>query len=93
VRHFHFQVVWLIHKDFSEVVYKAWDKGEHTVPACLEHVRLDATTFNKEVFGDIHKRKGTLAAKLKHVQHMLETIDSNHLIMTEASLQKNIMMF
>jgi len=54
----------------------------------FEHVRLDATTFNKEVFGDIHKRKGTLAEKLKQVQHKLETVDSNRLNMTEASLQK-----
>jgi len=88
VRSFRFQAAWLTHKDFPEVVYKAWDKGEHIVPASLEHVRLDATIFNKEVFGDIHKRKSTLAEILKQVQHKLETVDSTHLTMTEASLQK-----
>jgi len=88
VRSFRFQAAWLTHKDFLEVVYKAWDKGEHIVPASLEHIWIDATTFNKEVFGDIHKKKGTLAKKLKQVQHMLETVDSTHLIMTEVSLQK-----
>jgi hypothetical protein len=40
------------------------------------------------VFGDIHKRKSTLAEKLKQVQQKLETVDSTHLTMTEASLQK-----
>jgi hypothetical protein len=88
VRPFRFQAAWLTHKDFSEVVYKAWDKGEHIIPASLEHVRLDATVFNKEVFGDIHKRKGTLAEKLKQVQQKLESVDSTRLIMTEVSLQK-----
>jgi len=88
VRPFRFQAAWLTHKDFPDLVYKAWDKGEHIVPASLEHVRLDATTFNKEVFGDIHKRKGTLAEKLKQVQHKLETVDSTYLNMIEASLQK-----
>ena len=88
VRPFRFQATWLTHKFFPEVVYKSWDKGEHIVPTSLEHVQLDATIFNKEVFGDIHKRKGTLAEKLKQVQHLLETVDSTHLMMTEASLQK-----
>jgi len=40
------------------------------------------------VFGDINKRKSTLAEKLKQVQHKLETVDSTHLTMTKASLQK-----
>ena len=85
---FRFQETWLIHKDFPEVVYKAWDKGEQIVPASLENVRLDVITFNKVVFGDIHKRKGTLVEKLKQVQHKLETVDSTHLNIIEASLQK-----
>ena len=53
----------------------------------LRRVKDDSITFNKEVFGNIFRRKRLLEARLAGVQKQLETFDSCFFIRLERSLQ------
>jgi len=84
---FRFQACWLTHDDYPTVVNNAWKNGEPYITDSLNRVRDDSLTFNKEVFGNIFKRKKDIEKQLQHVQ-MIERVDSIHLNMEEANLQK-----
>jgi hypothetical protein len=87
-RSFRFQAFWITHDDYPTVVNNSWKNGEPYTTASLNRVRDDSLTFNKEVFGNIFKRKKDIEKQLQHVQKMIERVDSIHLNMEEANLQK-----
>ena len=60
--------------------------GEPYITASLNRVHDDSLTFNKEVFGNIFKRKKDIEKQLQHVQKMIERVDSIHLNMEESNL-------
>ena len=85
---FRFQACWLTDDDYPTIVNNAWKNGEPYIAASLNRVRDDSLTFNKEVFGNIFKRKKDIEKQLQHVQKMIERVDSIHLNMEEDNLQK-----
>ena len=64
------------------------EEWEPYITASLNRVRDDSLTFNKEVFGNIFKRKKDIEKQLQHVWKMIERVDYIHLNMEEANLQK-----
>ena len=85
---FRFQACWLTDDDYPTIVNNAWKNGEPYIAASLNRVRDDSLTFNKEVFGNIFKRKKDIEKQLQHVWKMIERVDYIHLNMEEANLQK-----
>lgn len=53
----------------------------------LDMVKEDAIVFNKEVFGDIFRRKQLLEARIAGIQRTLEMVDSLELVQLERHLQ------
>lgn len=56
--------------------------------ATLNQVRDDSLIFNKEVFGDIRKKKATRERRIKRIQNSLERIESARFIYLEQELQQ-----
>lgn len=88
-RPFRFQVAWLTHNDFSQVVHSAWTDGHLSIPAKLEKVCKEANDFNSRVFGNIFKRKRTLESRLKGIQRSLCYTDIRSLVLLEKDLHKD----
>ncbi|XP_072077756.1 uncharacterized protein [Arachis hypogaea] len=87
VKPFHFQVVWSYHPSFSSVVRGAWDKGRPNPIRCLSQVRDDALAFNRDVFGNIFKRKRELERRVTSIQQRMKRVDALSLIQEERELQ------
>ena len=89
VRPFRFQAVWSTHPQYEHVVLNAWPRGNHFIPASLCAVRNDSLKFNSEVFGNIHKRKRELEARIRGIEKRLETWDSASLSFLLQQLHKD----
>ncbi|KAL4328991.1 hypothetical protein AHAS_Ahas13G0255400 [Arachis hypogaea] len=87
VKPFRFQVAWSYHPSFSSVVRGAWDKGRPNPIRCLSQVRDDALAFNRDVFGNIFKRKRELERRVTSIQQRMERVDALSLIQEERELQ------
>lgn len=87
-RPFRFQASWLTHKDFPQMVQKAWRNGHNLVPTCLSRVQRDAQEFNSKVFGNIFKRKRALESRLWGIQRTLEHTEILNLAMLEKDIHK-----
>ncbi|XP_057755722.1 uncharacterized protein LOC130974897 [Arachis stenosperma] len=87
VKSFRFQVAWSYHPSFSSVVRGAWDKGRPNPICCLSQVRDDALAFNRDVFGNIFKRKRELERRVTSIQQRMERVDALSLIQEERELQ------
>ncbi|XP_025625104.1 uncharacterized protein [Arachis hypogaea] len=87
VKPFRFQVAWSYHPSFSSVVRGAWDKGRSNPICCLSQVRDDALAFNRDVFGNIFKRKRELERRVTSIQQKMERVDALSLIQEERELQ------
>ena len=84
---FRFEAAWVYHEDYHHVVHQAWNKGVNGVVDGLNRVKDASIIFNKEVFGNIFRRKRLLAARIAGVQRQLENFDSCSLVRLERSLQ------
>ena len=87
-RPFRFEASWAMHGDYEEVVWSAWSMGGAHVWDKLIKVRDDSIIFNKQVFGNIFRRKRSLENRLRGVQEKLERVDSISLAILERDLQK-----
>nr|KYP37749.1 hypothetical protein KK1_041039 [Cajanus cajan] len=87
VRPFRFQAAWTSHKDYNQVVRKAWEKSSPNLCLSLKQVEKDSLKFNKEVFGNIFKRKSRVIARLNGVHKALEEHESSDLNQLEKVLQ------
>lgn len=65
-RPFHFQAVWLTHPGLKQVVEKNWHK---TIPLRESNSSMASILdqWNKDVFGNIHKKKQRLIARIDGV--------------------------
>ena len=72
VRSFRFEAAWATHKDYCNVVDHAWSKEKGNVVDGLYRVRDDSIMFNKNVFGNIFRRKRLLEARLTGIQKQIE---------------------
>lgn len=55
-RPFRFEAAWLNHSSFKELMIASWD-GRLKTPEALNKLRVKLKRWNKDVFGDIQKRK------------------------------------
>ena len=86
-RPFRFEAAWVSHDDYQGVMWNAWRRGSPDVVNSLDRVRTDSLIFNREVFGDIFRRKRLLEARIARIQKSLEEVDSARLVWLERELQ------
>lgn len=77
---FHFQAAWISHPDYELLVTNSWRQTQGAVPLKLSRVRDDSIQFNKEIFGNIFKRKRELEARINGIHRQLDTYPSSDLI-------------
>ncbi|XP_025636054.1 uncharacterized protein [Arachis hypogaea] len=87
VKPFRFQVAWSYQPSFLSVVRGAWDKGRPNPIRCLSQVRDDTLAFNRDVFGNIFKRKRELERRVASIQQRMKRVDALSLIQEERELQ------
>ncbi|MCI18871.1 RNA-directed DNA polymerase (Reverse transcriptase) [Trifolium medium] len=87
-RPFRFEVAWITHPNYSDIVQTAWGKSPDNFISCLHNVQQDSLRFNQEIFGNIRKRKNQIERRLKGIQQTLEMIDSARLIYLQRELQQ-----
>jgi hypothetical protein len=85
---FRFEAAWITHPNYSYVVKSAWEKTDGDFLTCLQQVQQDSIAFNKEIFGNIRKRKGQIERRLKGIQNALERVDSATLHYLQRDLQR-----
>lgn len=65
-RPFHFEAAWLKHESFMELV-KNSQNSDVSTPRALKSLKEKLKVWNREVFGDVQKRKEKLLADIKFV--------------------------
>lgn len=75
-RPFRFEAAWLSHEGFQELLLNSWN-GELTTPEALIGLREKLQKWNREVFGDIQKRKDMLLREIKEIQDQLDVQQSD----------------
>ncbi|CAA7019727.1 unnamed protein product [Microthlaspi erraticum] len=88
-RPFRFKAAWLQHPNFKELVSTSW-KGNHGTNAALVELRKVLIRLNKEVFGDVVRRKEYLLWEINEVQDALERGPSDTLLAREDVLIKEL---
>lgn len=86
-RHFKFEASWIVYEDYEGVVQSAWESRRGRPLDALTKVKYQSIIFNKEVFGNIFKKKRLIEARMKRIQRSLERVDSLSLFHVEQSLQ------
>ncbi|PNX92520.1 ribonuclease H, partial [Trifolium pratense] len=89
-RPFRFEAAWISHSDYEQLVKNAWTRERGLPIAGLNTIREDSILFNKEVFGNIFKKKRKLENRLNGIQRVMERVDSTRLILLEQQLQKEL---
>ncbi|KAI8011577.1 hypothetical protein LOK49_LG06G01908 [Camellia lanceoleosa] len=67
-RPFRFEAVWLCHPSFSDVVKKSWSNMEYNLIEAINDFTHDVKIWNKDVFGNVYKRKRNLLARIEGIQ-------------------------
>lgn len=86
-RPFRFEAAWLSHSSFKELLSASWDANIDTRQA-LGKLEGILRKWNKEVFGDVQRRKDKLVEEIKKVQDCLERHQTDVLIQREVELVK-----
>ena len=88
-RPFRFEAAWLQHSNFQELLSASWDRDIDTREALA---RLGATLrkWNKEVFGNVQRRKEELVMKIKDIQERIEQNNSDEMLVREEELLKEL---
>lgn len=87
-RPFRFEAAWLKHEGFKELLVTSWNGDMHT-PNALTLLRMKLKKWNREIFGDVIKRKEKLLEDIKIVQEELERSLNDDLLVREAALLKD----
>ncbi|CAA7048083.1 unnamed protein product [Microthlaspi erraticum] len=87
-RPFRFEAAWLKHPGFGDLVKSKWD-GEVDTPRALEK-RAVLRRWNRDVFGDIQKRKERLSLEIEAVQNLLDITQTDTLLEREEGLLKDL---
>lgn len=66
----------------------AWNNRKDRPLDALDKVREDSIIFNREVFGNIFKKKRNIEARLQGIQRAFEHVDSLDLVQLEINLQR-----
>lgn len=88
-RPFRFLVSWLRDHRFANFVKSASD-GSKNYMQMIEEFKTNLWTWNREVFGNIFKRKRRILARIGGIQKALEVRQSNHLTWLKADLRQEL---
>ena len=80
-----FQAGWLTHPNFPNAIRNRWNP-EDTLSDNLKVLASDLKKWNHDCFGNIHRRKNRLWARLAGVQARLAGTRKNHLLKPERRL-------
>lgn len=86
---FRFQAAWTMHDGFKEIVKNAWTKG-HSLNDKIESTKVILMDWNKNSFGNIHKKKRRLEARLEGIQRAMDTRRDTNLIKLESKLRMEL---
>ncbi|XP_010445958.1 PREDICTED: uncharacterized protein LOC104728708 [Camelina sativa] len=84
-RPFCFEVAWMQHESFKDLLVTSWDNGVFTLVA-LRTLQRKLKRWNADVFGDVQRKKELLLAELKGVEDQLELQQSNAFLVREMEL-------
>ncbi|XP_010468194.1 PREDICTED: uncharacterized protein LOC104748217 [Camelina sativa] len=84
-RPFHFEAAWLKHEGFQEFFSNSWN-NQLTTHAALSGLRDRLKRWNREIFGDVNKRKAELRSKIGSVQDLLKVAPTDELLAKEEDL-------
>ncbi|CAJ2669285.1 unnamed protein product [Trifolium pratense] len=88
-RPFRFEAAWNTHENFKQVLQENWNRGRDLV-FLLNNLTDNLKVWNKEVFGNIFKRKKELLARLNGIQNSRNYGYSNFLESLEKELQDQL---
>ncbi|CAA7018343.1 unnamed protein product [Microthlaspi erraticum] len=88
-RPFRFEAAWLKHDTFKDLLEASWNTSLST-PEALEILRTRLRRWNREVFGEVQRRKETLVSEIKKVQDLILLTPTDDLLMEEVSLSKEL---
>ncbi|CAA7036501.1 unnamed protein product [Microthlaspi erraticum] len=88
-RPFRFEAAWLKHPEFQELLKTSWRRDLSTNEA-LRVLQRTLVRWNKEVFGDVTKRKEGLLKEIVEVQEALETGLTDAILEREEFLMKEL---
>ncbi|KAJ4834508.1 hypothetical protein Tsubulata_049656 [Turnera subulata] len=86
VRPFRFEAIWLSHPSYGKVVMESWRHNPSEFEQWLTGVQATSQRFNKEVFGNLFRRKRHLLGRLGGIQAALAVAPSSALASLEAAL-------
>ncbi|KAG7579838.1 Ribonuclease H domain [Arabidopsis thaliana x Arabidopsis arenosa] len=86
-RPFRFEAAWLTHESFKELLAASW-KDDLKTPEALKVMRRTLKKWNKDVFGDVQKRKDQLMQEITDVQDLLDQSQTDTLLAKESELLK-----
>ncbi|KAL7183941.1 hypothetical protein ACSBR2_026167 [Camellia fascicularis] len=87
-RPFRFEAAWLSHPNFSEVVNDSWLNMDCHFLAAINNFTQNVKTWNRDVFGNIFKRKRSLLARIEGIQKAQALNFSHNLHILEKDLIK-----
>ncbi|XP_028112500.1 uncharacterized protein LOC114310648 [Camellia sinensis] len=87
-RPFRFEAAWLCHPSFSDVVKKSWTNMDSNLVEAINGFTHDVKNWNKEVFGNVYKRKRNLLAQIEGIQKSQTHGFSHNLHLLENNLIK-----
>lgn len=76
------------HPDYGKLVENTWMSSMGTALYKLGKIKDQSLVFNKEVFGNIFRRKRLLEARIRGVHQQLDLFPYSDLIALEKDLQK-----
>ncbi|XP_028094850.1 uncharacterized protein LOC114294871 [Camellia sinensis] len=87
-RPFRFEAAWLCHPNFSDVVLNSWANMNFSLMEAIKEFTSNVQTWNKEVFGNVYRRKRFLLARIEGIQKFQTHNYSHNLFLLEQDLIK-----
>jgi len=88
-RPFRFLTAWVEHADFEDFLHQHWNITSLLGPT-LKYLATELTQWNREVFGNLFRRKRNIWARLQGVQLQLSASGNGHLIRLRGKLREEL---
>jgi hypothetical protein len=88
-RPFRFEAAWITHVDFNRLLTNNWE-GNYDLIHTLSNLTVQLKEWNREIFGNIFKRKKELLARLNGIQNSPHYGYSSFLDSLEKDLQAQL---
>lgn len=88
-RPFRFEAAWLNHVSFKDLLNNSWNR-ELSTPEALNGLKMRLKKWNREVFGDVNRRKDQLMTEIKEVQDLIDITQTDVLLQKEEELCKEL---